>query len=196
VKFRGRLLVVSLVVAAVASVAIGWVIARSGGSDGTTTAPEAVITGPSGTFEPPSIATNAKVEGTPLPEANVRTLNNDAFAVADLLGQPLVINIWGSTCGPCKKELPDFAEAHAEYGDRVRFVGVSYLAASEREEDFARGYGIQYELFYDADGEFISAVGVAAFPVTLFVTADGTIVQQTGQIDATRIADIIEEELL
>ena len=127
-KFRGRLLVVSLVVAAVASVAIGWVIARSGGSDGTTTAPEAVITGPSGTFEPPSIATNAKVEGTPLPEANVRTLNNDAFAVADLLGQPLVINIWGSTCGPCKKELPDFAEAHAEFVQPVisSLVGLAW----------------------------------------------------------------------
>ena len=109
------------------------------------------------------------------------------------MGQPLVINVWGSSCGPCKAELPDFAAAHARFGDTVRFVGIDYLPPSEAEEAFARDRGVQYELLYDADGEFISAAGIATFPVTLFVAPDGTIVEQTGLLDEERIAALVDE---
>ncbi len=148
------------------------------------------------TFDPPSLETNAAVEGDMLPDATVQTLRGDDVAVASLIGHPMVINVWGSTCGPCKKELPDFAAAHLQYGDRVRFVGISYLPASDREEAFARDRGVQYELLYDGDGEFINEVGVAAFPVTLFVDASGRILRQTGQLDEAELIDFIESDLL
>lgn len=194
VKLRPRLLVGSLVVSLVASAGIAWAITRAG--SGSTDGDSVIIPGGQVTFQPPTLATNAKVEGEPFPTATVQTLEGNSLATADLLGAPLVVNIWGSTCGPCKKELPDFAAAHAVYGDRVRFVGISYLGPSQREETFARDFGIQYELYYDGDGVFTTAAGVAAFPVTLFVTADGTIVEQTGQLDAARLAEIIEGKLL
>ena len=78
----------------------------------------------------------------------------------------------------------------------MRFVGIDYLPPSDHEEQFARDKGVQYELLYDGDGEFINEVGIAAFPVTLFVTADGTIVQQTGQLDEAKLTSLIESELL
>ena len=82
------------------------------------------------------------------------------------------------------------------YGDRVRFVGVDYLPPSTLEEDFARSRGVKYELLYDATGEFVNTMQISAFPVTLFVTADGTIVKQTGQLDQAKLTSIIESELL
>lgn len=148
------------------------------------------------TFEQPSIETNAVVEGQPLPDATVQNLAGDDISVATLVGRPMVINIWGSTCGPCKKELPAFAAAHLQYADTVRFVGIDYLPASDREEAFARDRGVQYELFYDGDGEFINGAGVAAFPVTLFVDATGRIVRQTGQLDEAELVAFIESDLL
>jgi hypothetical protein len=78
----------------------------------------------------------------------------------------------------------------------VRFVGMDYLPPSNHEESFARDKGVQYELLYDGNGEFISKVGIAAFPVTLFVTADGTIVKQTGQLDEAKLTGLIQSELL
>jgi thiol-disulfide isomerase/thioredoxin len=178
VKVRWRLLVGSLAVSAVASVAIGWAIARRGTTD------DIAVLGPDQSFvQPPSIATNKPVEGTPLPDVGLVTLDGSAVRTAELLGTPLVLNIWASTCGPCKQELPDFAAAHLQYGDRVRFVGIDYLPPSDAEEQFARERGVQYELLYDAAGEFVDAMEVAAFPVTLFVSPDGTVVEQTGTLD-------------
>lgn len=187
---RRGLLVGSLAVALVASVGIGWAISASGDSGDDSTA---VL---DNSIQPPTLGTNAAVEGDRLPAIDVVTLEGATVSTADLIGQPLVINIWGSTCGPCKKELPDFAKVHAMYGDRVRFVGIDYLPPSDHEEDFARSKGVQYELLYDDSGAFIDEMGVSAFPVTLIVKADGTIVRQTGQLDEAKLTSIIEEDLL
>lgn len=183
----------SLALSAVASVAIGLVIARTGDD---TAGLDAEITRDDGTTQAsPGIATNADLEGVRLPAVDLQTLAGDEVSTADLVGRPLVVNIWGSTCGPCKEELPAFAEAHSRYGDEIRFVGVDYLPPSDREEQFARDRGVQYELLYDADGEFVTAVGIAAFPVTLFVAADGTVVQQRGRLTIEQLNAAIEEYL-
>lgn len=179
-----------LAVAALLAVVIGWRMSLANDDDDT------VVIDTRVTFETPSIETNAQVEGDPLPDSTVQDLQGNEINIASLVGQPMVINLWGSTCGPCKQELPDFAAVHLVYGDDVRFVGISYLAASDREEAFARDRGVQYELYYDADYEFMNDVGVVAFPVTLFVDANGRIVEQTGQLDEAELTDLIENTLL
>ena len=97
---------------------------------------------------------------------------------------------------PCKKELPGFAAVHAKLGDQVRFVGIDSLPPSDTEETFARDRGVQYELFYDPNGELTSAIGVAAFPQTLFIDASGTILEQTGELTAEKLEDLIRTTLL
>ena len=193
---RKRLLVGSLAVSAVLSAAIIWAIAHSSDSSSTSSADTVANIDTDATVQPPSIGTNAALQGIALPKVTVQTLQGDDVSTADLVGQPMVINVWGSTCGPCKQELPAFAAAHEQFGNQVRFVGVDYLPPSDHEEKFARDKGVQYELLYDGNGEFISKVGIAAFPVTLFVTADGTIVKQTGQLDEAKLTSLIQSELL
>ncbi len=197
-KVRRRLLVVSLAVSLVISVVVGMVIVhdRDGKSSASAGTDTVVVISSNGNFQPPTIGTNAVVRGTPLPTVDVETLHGDAVSTSSLLGHPMVINVWGSTCGPCKQELPDFAKVQAQLGDKVRFVGIDYLGPSDNEEQFARSRGVQYELFYDGNGEFITKVGIASFPVTLFVKADGTIVQQTGLLDAAKLTALINSELL
>ncbi len=169
----------------------GWLVSRSNDDSSDTAVLDTRVT-----FEQPSIETNAAVAGDPLPDATVQNLAGDDISVASLVGRPMVINVWYSTCVPCKKELPAFAAVYTQFGDRVRFVGIDALPASEHEEAFARDRGVQYELLYDGDGEFVNGAGVAAFPVTLFVDASGRIVRQTGQLDEAELIAFIESDLL
>ena len=188
-----RLLFGSLAVAAAVIVAVSIVAANRNDS---ATASTDDVTLTSSNDLSPTIGTNAAVTGRPLPKVNVQTLAGDDFATADLVGKPLVVNFWYSTCAPCKKELPAFAAVQAKLGDEVRFVGVDSLPPSANEEAFARDKGVQYELFYDTNGELTSAVGVAAFPQTLFIDAKGTIVEQTGELTAERLEQLIRTKLL
>lgn len=180
--------------ALVVSVLGGWLLSRGDDTGGITADDDIVLDKP-GTSQIPSIGTNAPVQGTPLPTVDLTTNDGGTVGTADLLGQPLVINVWNSTCGPCKKELPAFAAVHAEYGDRVRFVGVNTLDVPEVNESFARERGVQYELLRDVDGAFTDAVGIATQPVTLFVAADGTIVRQTGVLDEATLQQYVDELL-
>ena len=136
---------------------------------------------------------NEEVEGDLLPEATFLDRNDNEISSAELLGDPLVVNLWFSTCAPCAKELPDFAEVHAEVGDEVRFVGVNTIDSVEVMERFAGERGVQYELLRDQYAELANGVGAVAFPMTLFVTSNGVIIEQTGVLDADELREKVAE---
>lgn len=182
VQVRQRLLPSALVLIA---------FAAAGCSDDGSTDP----TAPRITADVGLIRTNDPQQGEPLADVTVRTLDGDGVTTSSLVGKPLVINVWSSTCIPCREELPAFAAVHAQYGDQVRFVGIDYLGADDTEERFARDLGVQYELLYDTDGEFLVATGLNAFPVTLFVNADGMVVRQTGALTQAELEQHVLELL-
>ena len=185
-KVRPRLLIGSLITAA-ALVAAFTIYAASSSDGGPGRADDEVTLNPSTPFDQAPIGTNAAVTGQALPDTYVRTRSGDELPVPSLTGEPLVINYWSSSCLPCKKELPDFVSAHRELGDTVRFVGIDAYASTSAEVAFADQAGVDYELYFDGDGRFATALGITSQPVTLFVSADGTIVRQTGQIDLEQI---------
>ncbi len=47
-----------------------------------------------------------------------------AVNVKNLRGKVVVINFWGTWCGPCKSELPDFSEVASEYADDVVVLAI------------------------------------------------------------------------
>ena len=189
VKIRPRLLVGSLLVAvAVIGIFVWTQRPDDAPVDARLTDASAVVTFPNDGLG------NADVEGDPFPEVVLFDVDDNEVATADLIGEPLVVNLWYSTCPPCAKELPDFAEVDAETDD-ARFIGVNTLDSVEVMERFAGERGVEYDLFRDEFAELADAIGATAMPITLFVTSDGTIVEQTGPLDADelrgKIADLL-----
>jgi peroxiredoxin len=186
VAVHRRLLAISLGAAVVVGVVAGW--ALSGDDAPTSGSGDSVVhLNSSASQQDPSIGTNAVVKGTPLPAVTIDDGSGHPISTRDLVGHPMIINVWFSTCGPCKTELPAFAKVHADLGDKIRFVGINPSDTPETNQSFAHERGVAYELLRDPDGAFVSAAGIVAFPVTLFVTADGTIVRQTGALDESTL---------
>ncbi len=190
-QIRPRLLIGSLLVA-VAVIGIFVWTQRSDGddlpADATLTDPGAVVTFPNDGLG------NDDVQGDAFPDITLLDRDDNEVTTADLIGEPLVVNLWYSTCAPCAKELPEFAEVDAETDD-VRFVGANTLDSVEVMERFAGERGVEYDLFLDEYAELVDAIGATAMPITLFVASDGTIVEQTGPLDADelrgKIADLL-----
>lgn len=184
---------VAALVAGVATAAVYVVVTQD---DDDTVPIDAVLDNP-GTYEVPGIGTNAPVMGTRLPDVTVRDLDGNEVSTADLLGTPLVINVWFSTCQPCKREMPHLAQVDAELGDEVQFIGINPFDNAEGAAAFAEEFGVEYPTYLDTDGEFTSANGIATYPSTLFVAADGTIVRQkAGEVTLDELRQLVETELL
>jgi peroxiredoxin len=190
---RPRLPVFALCAAVAGGLVGGWALSRAViGDDGESNIDSVVLAEP-GEYQEPVDGENRVVEGDQLPDVELTDAAGFDMRTSSLVGQPLVINLWYSTCIPCKRELGEFATVHRELGDRVRFVGINPFDSVDVMERFAGERGVGYELLRDEAGEFVDAVGVVSFPVTLFVDADGVIIAETGVIDRNELRARIEE---
>ncbi len=191
--WRPRLPVLVLSAAIVGGLVGGWALSRAViGGDGDDGVDSVVLAEP-GEYQEPVDGENRAVDGIPLPDVVLTDSAGLEIRSSSLVGQPLVVNLWYSTCVPCKRELGEFAAVHSELGDRVRFVGVDPFDSVDVMERFAHDRGVGYELLRDEAGEFVDALGVVSFPVTLFVDADGVIVAQSGAIDGDELRARIGE---
>lgn len=190
VRIRPRLLVASLAVALVVGVGGGIVLGRAM-TDDDVPDDDVVLTEP-GEYQQPLDGESAEVTGGQLPDLTVYDVTDQEVATSELLGTPMVVNIWFTTCPPCARELADFAAVHAELGDEIRFVGINPIDERDAMVRFAEERGVTYDLYRDLGAALIDEIGVISFPTTLFVDADGTIVSTAGELDADDLRARIE----
>lgn len=68
-------------------------------------------------------------------------------------GQVVVVNIWGSWCGPCRGESPALEQvAQASAARGVRFLGVDVRDDRDAAADFVRSRGVTYPSIFDPPG--------------------------------------------
>ena len=88
---------------------------------------------------------------------------------------PMVVNVWGSWCGPCKKEMPVLRAFHERAKDKVQLIGVDVEEANfDDGRNFVERNGITWPNLYDPDGRSREYFGLGV-PVTWFIAEDGSV---------------------
>lgn len=95
-------------------------------------------------------------------------------------GRPLVVNFFASWCGPCVREMPDFEAVHGRRGDDVQFLGVNLQDSPAAAAELIQQTGVTYDVVRDARGELFRAVNGFSMPTTVFLSADGDVVEVHG----------------
>ena len=97
-----------------------------------------------------------------------------SFDVGQIKG-PVLVNVWGSWCGPCKDEMPIFVDFYSKYREKVGLIGINVEESDlENARDFVKLYGMSWPNFNDADGSTRATLGMGV-PITLFIDAQGAI---------------------
>jgi peroxiredoxin len=184
-RFRLAVAATAVVVSAVGAVAWSRHVA------GDEAEPDVVLDEP-GNYVLPGLVTNPDFSNGDLPDVTLLDVDGEELRLVPD-GRPMVVNLWYSTCPPCARELVDFAAADAALGSRVRFVGVNPVDSADVMLRFAGDRGVDYELLRDPGGRFGEELDVVAYPATLFVDVDGTILASTGVIDERGLRERIAE---
>jgi thiol-disulfide isomerase/thioredoxin len=109
----------------------------------------------------------------------------EKISVESLRG-PLILNVWGSWCGPCADEMPYFVEFNQQANGKVKLLGIAVEEAKAQDsKDFIVAYGMTWPNLYDAKGLTRKNFGLGV-PITWFIDEQGTVVyKHVGVVKST-----------
>ena len=131
-----------------------------------------------------------KVNATMAPDFTLADLEGNWVSMNQFKGKVVLLNFWGTWCGPCRREIPDFVKLSEKYkDDGLEIVGVTLTSGPpKRISSFADQWGINYTLLTDIDGNETQSVTalygqvtgrrISGVPTTFLIDRDGYIRQK------------------
>jgi thiol-disulfide isomerase/thioredoxin len=137
-------------------------------------------------------------------ERSIKALDSTSFKLSDFEGKVVVINLWASWCGPCRREVPEYDKVRRAYAGRnVEFIGLTAedpRTAVNKVNKFVRDVNFGFRLGWaDLDLARILMDGKAAIPQTLVLDGEGRILSHwagySSGVSGSRLKQAIEGAL-
>jgi thiol-disulfide isomerase/thioredoxin len=79
-----------------------------------------------------------------------------SVGLEEFAGQVVVLNLWGSWCGPCREEVPDLQFVGQQTGAAV--LGIDLRDDRQAATDFLRDRSVTYDSIFDNPGRTLVAL--------------------------------------
>ncbi len=124
------------------------------------------------------------------PDFTLADLDGNWVSLKELKGKVVLLNFWGTWCGPCRQEIPAFIKLTEKYKkDGLEIVGITLTSGSpENIQSFSDKWGINYTLLTDIEGnetqvvtaKYGQATGqrITGIPTTFIIDREGYIRQR------------------
>lgn len=134
------------------------------------------------------------------PDFRLQTLDGDWIRLADLRGQPVIVNFWTSWCGGCREEAPELVAAYQQYRDDgliILAVNMLYQDDLTAAQAFVDEFAFPFPVLLDESGAVSDdSYHVLGVPTSYFVTRDGRIQNQViGAMSGDQLFQLIAELL-
>jgi thiol-disulfide isomerase/thioredoxin len=138
-------------------------------------------------------------EGYNVPRFNAVTIENDEFNLALFPGKHVLIDFWGTWCGPCVRLIPDFRKLNADYKDRnFQLVSVAFDSDFDEVKNFTVENQMDWmHIFVDQnrreENSLVELFRVTRFPTKILIDPSGKILARGRSIDDIR--NMLDENL-
>ena len=139
--------------------------------------------------------------GKPAKNFVKKDMNGKTVSLDRLKGKYVLLDFWGSWCGPCRESHPHLKELHRKYKDQVVFINV----AQENVRDIAEARklwktavkedGMTWTQILNNEGreecDMIRLFGISSFPTKVLIDPDGVVVARMigAMVDAGEVLE-------
>ncbi len=106
-----------------------------------------------------------------LPDLSLETLSGEMLETDSLEG-PVVLNVWATWCGPCKREMPMLERAQKEH-QTINFLFLDQQESAATVQAYLDQEELELEnVLLDRSGEVGNLLRIKGTPTTLFFNAN------------------------
>lgn len=130
------------------------------------------------------------------PAFSLKDYDGNTVSSADFAGKAMIVNSWAAWCPFCVDELPDFATIQGEFKDDLVIIAINRVEPIGTAKGFSDQLGVTNKLvmLLDPNDSFYRSIGGFSMPETIFVDADGNIVEhKRGIMSLSQIRDKVNK---
>ena len=125
-----------------------------------------------------------------LPNVSLQDINGNTEQTGSIKndGKPVIISFWATWCKPCLRELKAIHEVYPDWQDetgvKMIIVSIDQAQDANRVKPMVDGFGWEYEVLLDPNGDFKRAMNVQNVPHVFVLDGKGKIVyNHAGYVD-------------
>ena len=134
--------------------------------------------------------------GDMAPDFTLATLDGRTIKLADLRGQPVLVNFWATWCGPCKEEMPLIVKAYADHqtsGLRILAIDTTAFDDVQDVKKFVADYKMDFDILLDIDDAVGTGWNTLGLPSSYFIDTTGKVVSlRIGQMSGQDLNDSLK----
>ena len=114
------------------------------------------------------------------PSMTARDIDGNVRIFSEWIGkQPVIINVWGTWCPPCRREIPAIIQLYKEYKPKgVEIVSMAVRDTPEKVRQFTQQAGMDWVMVM-RDDHVLQRLGYSgSVPTTIFFNKEGYEVQR------------------
>ena len=121
----------------------------------------------------------APARGALAPDFTLVNLESENVSLSDFKGQPVLINLWATWCGPCRIKMPTIQSRFEEFRDEGFIVlAVSFDEQRADVQAFRDEFELTFQTLLDPGAEVQKLYRTRSYPTSFFVDRNGVIQAQ------------------
>jgi thiol-disulfide isomerase/thioredoxin len=136
--------------------------------------------------------------GQDAPGFTAQLMNGEEFSLSNLRGQYVLLEFWGSWCGPCRQENPLIVQLYQRYREEAfTVVSIGIETSADRWKRAIQYDGLEWDYhigqFNNFKSEIAQLYGVRQLPTKYLIDPKGQIIAVNPTI--VEVEEILSENL-
>ena len=126
---------------------------------------------------PPVGLKESPQEGFLAPDFTLQDLGGTSYTLSDFRGEVVLVNIWATWCGPCRREIPSLERLYQSRRDKgLEILAVSVdRTSSSKVASFAAKHQMSFPVLPNPRGDVGNKYWARSIPSTYLVDKKGVI---------------------